>query len=69
MILGKALATEQGYRFLHLPDAPAATHYPPVYPLLLTFLWKLAPSFPENVSMFLLANALLLSSLVDRMGR
>ena len=59
-ILGKSIATGQGYRFLHLPGAPAATHYPPGYPLLLALLWKIAPSFPENVPVFLFANAVLL---------
>lgn len=60
VILGKSLATGQGYRFLHLPGAPAATHYPPLYPLFLALLWKAAPSFPGNVQTFLFANALLL---------
>src|SRR5215207_8115057 len=60
VILGKSIATGQGYRFLHLPGAPPATHYPPAYPLLLSLLWKVAPSFPENVTTFLFANALLL---------
>lgn len=61
VILGKSLATGQGYRFLHLPGAPAATHYPPGYPMLLALLWRVAPSFPGNVQMFLFANAILLS--------
>jgi hypothetical protein len=62
VILGKSIATGQGYRFLHLPGAPPATHYPPAYPLLLAFLWKIAPTFPENVSVFLFANAVLLGA-------
>lgn len=62
VILAKSLATGQGYRFLHLPGAPAATHYPPGYPLLLAALWRMMPSFPENVSAFLLVNALLLGA-------
>jgi hypothetical protein len=60
VILGKSIATGQGYRFLHLPGAPPATHYPPAYPLLLAFLWKIAPTFPQNVSAFLFANSALL---------
>jgi len=58
-ILGKSIATGQGYRFLHLPGAPAATHYPPGFPLLLALVWKIAPNFPDNVPAFLFANALL----------
>jgi hypothetical protein len=61
LILGKALATGEGYRYLNLPGHPAATHYPPGYPALLALLWTIAPSFPENVALFKLANAVLLS--------
>jgi hypothetical protein len=61
VILGKALATGEGYRYLNLPGHPAATHYPPGYPALLALLWLVAPSFPENVALFKLANAVLLS--------
>src|SRR6185436_3223086 len=46
LILAKALASGDGYRFINLPGAPAATHFPPGYPLLLALLWKLSPSFP-----------------------
>jgi hypothetical protein len=60
VVLGKALATGQGYRYLHLPGHPAAIHYPPAYPLLLAALWRIAPAFPGNVAVFQLANALLL---------
>jgi hypothetical protein len=61
LILGKALATGEGYRYLNLPGHPAATHYPPGYPALLALLWLVAPSFPGNVALFKLANAVLLS--------
>jgi hypothetical protein len=56
-VLAKSLATGQGYRYLNLPDAPNATHFPPVYPLVLAGLWKLTPSFPANVTLFKFANA------------
>jgi hypothetical protein len=62
VILAKSIATGQGFRFLHLPGAPAATHYPPGYPLLLAAVWRVMPSFPENVSAFLFVNALLLGA-------
>ena len=61
LILGKALATGNGYRYLHLPGAPLATHYPPLYPALLALLWKIAPDFPGNISLLLLVNAALLA--------
>ena len=49
VILGKALATGEGYRYLNLPGAPYATHYPPGYPLFLALLWRVSPQFPQNV--------------------
>src|SRR5687767_14021589 len=57
VVLGKALASGEGYRYLNLPGEPYATHYPPGYPLFLALLWKVAPEFPQNVSVFTFANA------------
>lgn len=54
--LAKALATGHGYRWLNLPGAPAATHFPPGYPAVLALLWRMAPNFPANVVLFKLAN-------------
>jgi Dolichyl-phosphate-mannose-protein mannosyltransferase len=56
-VLAKSLATGQGFRYLQMPDAPNATHFPPVYPFFLAGLWKLFPSFPANVTVFKFANA------------
>jgi hypothetical protein len=58
VLLAKALATGQGYRWLHLPGTPAAIHFPPGYPAMLALLWTLFPAFPGNVIVFKLANAL-----------
>ena len=58
-LLGRAIATGEGFHYTQLPGAPAATHYPPVYPLVLAGVWRLAPSFPDNISAFLALNALL----------
>lgn len=60
VILAKSLATGEGYRYLNLPGAPNATHFPPGYPALLALLWKAYPAFPENVALFKFANAALL---------
>ena len=60
-ILGKALATGEGLHYLNLPGQPAATHYPPGYPLFLSLLWRLSPGFPGNAAVFRLANAVLLA--------
>ncbi|MEX2152112.1 MAG: hypothetical protein WD825_02175 [Gemmatimonadaceae bacterium] len=61
VILAKSLANGDGYRYLHIPGAPSSTHYPPGYPLLLAVLWKFAPAFPQNIGVFLIANALMLA--------
>ncbi|HEX8986002.1 MAG TPA: hypothetical protein VF767_11230, partial [Bryobacteraceae bacterium] len=45
----KSLASGQGYRILSLPGAPAQTKYPPLYPLLLSPVWKINPQFPDNL--------------------
>lgn len=58
-VLARSLATGEGYRYGHMPGAPAATHYPPLYPALLALLWKLWPSFPANVVLFKFVNAAL----------
>lgn len=49
VVTAKALATGQGYRIISLPDAPAQTKYPPLFPALLAVVWKLYPVFPANV--------------------
>jgi hypothetical protein len=61
VILAKSLATGHGYRFLNLPGTPAATHFPPGYPVLLAALWLLAPQFPANLMLFKAVNALFLA--------
>lgn len=52
VVLAKALAQGEGYRYIHLPDAPAAVHYPFLYPVALSLLWQLWPHFPDNVVLF-----------------
>lgn len=59
-ILARAIANGDGYRYTNLPGAPAATHFPPGYPLLLALLWRVAPQFPANVAFLKLVNVVLL---------
>ncbi|MEW5916162.1 MAG: hypothetical protein AB1762_07140 [Gemmatimonadota bacterium] len=61
VVLGKSLASGDGYRQLNLPDQPQVAHYPPAYPLLLAVLWKLWPEFPHNLVLFKYVNAVLLA--------
>ncbi len=60
VILARSLATGEGYRYLNLPGAPVATHFPPGYPALLALVWRIAPAFPANVTLFKLLNAVFL---------
>ncbi len=58
--LARSLAEGHGYHLLYLPGQPAAVHYPFLYPLFLAALWKIAPGFPGNVTVFKAVNAALL---------
>lgn len=49
MVSAKSLATGQGFRILSLPEQPAQTKYPILYPLYLSIVWKLNPNFPANL--------------------
>ncbi|HEY5491548.1 MAG TPA: hypothetical protein VIK25_10205 [Gemmatimonadaceae bacterium] len=60
LILSRALALGDGYRYTNLPGAPAAAHFPPGFPLLLAPLWWVVPRFPSNVVFFKLVNVALL---------
>lgn len=62
VVLAKALASGDGFRMINMPGAPHATHFPPAYPLLLAALWKLYPSFPDNIVLFKFANTLFLAA-------
>lgn len=60
LALAQSLAEGHGYRLLYLPGAPAAVHYPFLYPALLALLWKVGPAFPANVTLMRDANAALM---------
>jgi hypothetical protein len=49
IITAQAIAQGDGYRQIHLPDSPLQTKYPCLYPLLLSIIWKICPSFPDNL--------------------
>ena len=61
-LLAQSLASGHGFHYSNLPGSPAAIHYPPLYPLLLSVLWRVAPSFPENVPALVSFNALLVGA-------
>ena len=56
-LVARSIATGHGFHYPHLAGAPAATHYPPLYPLLLSVLWLVAPVFPDNVGVLVGLNA------------
>ena len=60
LLLARSIAEGTGYRFVLTPGAPAGTHFPPAFPLLLAALWKIAPAFPASETLFKLLNALML---------
>ncbi|MHB1265048.1 MAG: hypothetical protein ACYC1S_11635 [Gemmatimonadaceae bacterium] len=61
LVLAKSLASGRGYRYLNLPGAPEATHFPPGYPVFLAIFLRLAPDFATGVAATKFANAALLS--------
>lgn len=61
LLVGKAIAAGEGLVYPHLPGTPAAIHYPPVFPLLLSLIWRVAPEFPANVVWFKLLNPVLVA--------
>ena len=57
VVMGKALATGQGYRIISLPDEPVQAKSPPLYPFLLSVIWRLKPEFPQNLTAMMLMTA------------
>jgi hypothetical protein len=49
IVTAESLANANGYRAASLPGAPAERHYPPLLPLILAAVWRLAPEFPANL--------------------
>ena len=50
-VTAKSLAFGGGHRIESLPGQPHQTKYPPLYPLLLSLVWRANPSFPENLAL------------------
>ncbi len=49
VLLGQALATGEGYRLTNSPSPGILPFYPPGYPFLLSLVFRLAPTFPQNL--------------------
>jgi hypothetical protein len=48
-LLGKALATGDGYTLINSPSPGILPIYPPAFPWLLSLVFRLAPQFPQNL--------------------
>ena len=62
VILARALASGDGYRYLNVPGHPPATHFPPGYPAILALLSLVAPAFPASAVAFKALNAAFLAA-------
>jgi len=49
VVVAKSLSQGDGYRIISLPTAPPQTKYPFLYSYLLSWVWSLDRSFPENI--------------------
>jgi hypothetical protein len=54
----RALAEGKGYRHLSIPGEPLQTKYPPLYPALLSLVFRLRPEVPGNFFWLLVPTAL-----------
>lgn len=46
----KSIAQTGEYRIASLPEQPFQTKYPPLYPWLLSWVWRWNPQFPSNLA-------------------
>jgi hypothetical protein len=58
-LLARSIASGEGFHYANLPGAPAATHYPPLYPLILAALWRTSTSLAANIGTLLELNVVL----------
>jgi hypothetical protein len=66
LLLGKALATGQGFTLINSPSPGIMPQYPPGFPALLALVFRIYPSFPANLWLLKLPSvlSLLLSGLL-----
>ncbi|MBI1748440.1 MAG: hypothetical protein HYR55_17925 [Acidobacteria bacterium] len=57
VIMAKSLAEGHGYRILSLPGEPPQTKFPPLYPFLLSLVWRVFPNFPANLAPMMVLSA------------
>jgi hypothetical protein len=62
-VVAKALYQGDGYRIISLPTEPSQTKYPFLYSYLLSWLWTVVPSFPQNIVILKALNCAILGAL------
>jgi hypothetical protein len=53
-VCAKSLGSGEGYKIASLPGQPWQTKYPPLFPALLSLVWRINPSFPGNLPLAML---------------
>ena len=62
LLLGKSLADGEGLRYSRVPGAPPDAKFPPLYPMFLALLWRVAPEAVEQRLLGSLFNVLFLAT-------
>src|SRR5918996_2655375 len=59
-VVAKSLYQGDGYRIISVPSVPPQTKYPFLYSYLLSWIWAIAPSFPQNIAVLKTLNIAIL---------
>lgn len=68
-VTAKSLAAGGGYHIPSLPGRPFQTKYPPLYPLLLSMVWRVWPQYPENLALAMILNFAIMLALIALLRR
>lgn len=49
-VCAKSLAEGRGFRTISIPGEPYQTQYPPLFPALLSLIWRMQSAFPSNLA-------------------
>lgn len=49
LVLAKSLAVGEGYQLINSPSPGILPIYPPLFPLLISIVWRIWPVFPQNI--------------------
>lgn len=62
-VVAQSISQGEGYRIISLPSKPPQTKYPFLYSYLLSWLWDLYPSFPQNIGLLKGLNSAILAAI------